>query len=78
MLPIKIVISTSEDLKNRKMSENMYSTPYLNTTLYLHSRGFTSINGEVLSKFTNTKCLHLQGNLISMLDNYIFRSYVII
>lgn len=78
---LKPQIQMSEDqLKNRKRITKeflkkllrsdiklYYSTPSLNDILYLHYKGFDSI--ENLEDFTDLKVLYLEGNCISKIEN---------
>jgi len=57
---------TSEWLKKHCKAQNLYTTPSLNEKLFLHFKGFQSIQN--LEEFTGLKALFLEGNAIDSLD----------
>ncbi len=48
-------------------SLDMYSTPYLNDSLYLSCKGFKKI--ENLEEYHQVKTLYLDNNILSRLEN---------
>lgn len=71
----KAIIEKDENGKNiltekyiRELCEEneQYSTPKLNTVLYLHFKGFNKI--QALDKYVNVACLFLESNGIHQID----------
>jgi len=58
---------TKKYIKKQCLKHDLYSTPELNTILYLHYQGFEKI--ENLDEYTEIKCLFIQNNAISIIEN---------
>lgn len=60
-------IMTPKYLRDLCVELELYETPELNTTLYVHFKGFSKI--ENLDAYVNLRCLFLDNNCITKIEN---------
>ncbi|CAF92118.1 unnamed protein product, partial [Tetraodon nigroviridis] len=58
---------TKEFLRDHCKEHKLYLVPWLNDTLFLHFKGFSTI--ENLEEYTGLKCLWLENNRIKCIEN---------
>ncbi|XKL60880.1 hypothetical protein PGB90_007937 [Kerria lacca] len=58
---------TREALRRHCIKHNLYTTPRLNDVLYLHYKGYKTI--ENLEEYTGLKCIWLNHNRITSINN---------
>ena len=62
-----VPIMDAATLKRLCQKHDLYNTPELNDTLYLHFQGFREIKN--LSAYSGLRVLWIEGNMISKIEN---------